>query len=191
MNDVDQTIRDELERMVPMTGEPDWDAVVQAATIHAGPPARRHRHALWIAFASLVIVGAAVAAVGKVPWRERGSHPRAVIVDVYQDGRLGRQWNCPSLRAALGALPEDVVKYSSLDDPILKASATRCRATLSSIPLGSSEQTVRTALGHPDRTINQCWLYSWAPVASHPLRADARVCFAGGQLTSVTRTSRR
>ncbi len=190
MNDFDKTVRDELERMVPVTGEPDWAAVVQAATIQARPPARRHRHAPWVALASLVIVGAAVAAVGKVPWWQRGSHPQAVLADVYHDGQLGRRWNCPSLRAAIRALPEDVVKYSSLGKPIFNASAKRCDAALASLSIGSNEQVVRTALGLPERMGDECWVYSWKPLASRPLRTDARVCFTDGRLSSITRPHR-
>jgi hypothetical protein len=186
MNDLDKAIRAELERMVPVTGEADWDAVARAAKLQPRALVKRRRHALWIALASLIIVGAAVAATAKLPWWQRGSHPQAVIADVYRDGRLSREWNCPSLRAAIRALPADVVKYSNLDAPMVKASTTRCAAALASLAPGSSEDAVRTALGPPD-VIGRCWIYGWNPLPTRKLQTDARVCINDGHVTSIIR----
>lgn len=176
MNDLDHVIRAELERLVPVNGEPDWGAVLAAANA-TRTLSVRHRHLLVVALVALVVVGTAVAAVTQAPWWQRGSHPTAVLEDVYRDGKLGHEWNCPSLRAAIRKLPEDVVRYSHVGEPVFAASRRRCAAALATITAGASKDEVRAALGAPTAVIGGCWVYSWKPLSFEPRRFDAHVCF--------------
>lgn len=177
MNDLDDLIRAELERFVPVTGQPDWSAVRTAASATRTPLAARRRQLLVVALVALVIVGTAVAAVTQAPWWQRGSHPTAVLEDVYRDGKLGHEWNCRSLRAAIRKLPEDVVRYSHVGEPVFAASQKRCAAALATIAPGTSKAAVRATLGAPTAVIGGCWVYSWKPLRFEPARYDAHVCF--------------
>jgi hypothetical protein len=76
MIDIDAEITAELERMVPVAAEPDWDAVTRAAGLGRRRPGFRTRRQLGlVALAALVIAGAAVAAAKEIPWWQSGRPP--------------------------------------------------------------------------------------------------------------------
>lgn len=83
MIDIDGALRDELERLVPVAAEPDWEAVARAA----GLGSRRRRRLLVVALAALVLAGGAVAAVREAPWWQTGAPPvdPAAVASVARD----------------------------------------------------------------------------------------------------------
>lgn len=76
MIDIDAEITAELERMVPVAAEPDWDEVVRQAGLASGRRIlRTRRQFAVVALTALVVVGAAVAAVREIPWWQSGQPP--------------------------------------------------------------------------------------------------------------------
>lgn len=82
MTDLDALITEELMRMTPITGGPDWDAITRAAR-GASPRRllRSRRQVVAVALAALVLAGASIAAIKEAPWWESGApavDPQAV-----------------------------------------------------------------------------------------------------------------
>lgn len=90
MTDLDTIITAELERMLPVTAEPDWDAVAHAAGLQRKRRRlwpRSRRQSLAVVFAALILAGGAVAAVREAPWWQSGSAPvdPAAVASVARD----------------------------------------------------------------------------------------------------------
>ncbi len=76
MIDIDAEITAELERMMPVAAEPDWDEVVRQAGLASGRRIlRTRRQFAVVALTALVVVGAAVAAAREIPWWQSGQPP--------------------------------------------------------------------------------------------------------------------
>lgn len=86
MSDIDLAITLELEQLFPVSGSPDWDAVVSAARVGRTSQKRwrwprlrralgRRRMAVVAAVAVLAFAAAAVAAVRVAPWWQGGEPP--------------------------------------------------------------------------------------------------------------------
>lgn len=115
---------------------------------------------------------------------ERGA-PRAVVNDVYSDGRLDRSWSCATLRAAAKRLPHDMDR-SDIVRKIDIAAAAACRTALAVLSEGDSQAKVRSLLGKPDRQ-PRCWFYRWPPTSASSL-VGARICFTDGRVSLVQRS---
>jgi hypothetical protein len=74
MSDADLAITATLERLFPVSGSPDWDAVIRTAT--GGPSSRKRlRLVAVVAVAVLAFAAVAIAAVREAPWWKSGAPP--------------------------------------------------------------------------------------------------------------------
>lgn len=114
-----------------------------------------------------------------------GSDWKAVIGDVYADGRLDQAWSCALLRATVSHLPSDL-DHSRIIETLDEAAAAACRAALGALARGDSPKTVVALLGTPDRRPG-CWLYFWPPTRGSAL-IGARICFDDGRVSLIQRS---
>ena len=114
-----------------------------------------------------------------------GSDWKAVIGDVYGDGRLDQPWSCALLRPAVSHLPVDL-DHSKIIETLDDAAAAACRAALGALARGDSPKTVLALLGTPDRRPG-CWLYFWPPTRGSAL-VGARICFGDGRVSLIQRS---
>lgn len=154
MIDIDAAVTAELERIVPVTAEPDWDAVARAAGL--GRRLRSRRQFVLVVVAALVVVGGSVAAVREVPWWRSGTppvDPRAVA-SVARDNMPA---NVDTARArtvsqdgsaALVAVPLDATGYCLI--PALNGRGelgAQCEYQVTRPEQGDDDRTV--SLAHP------------------------------------------
>lgn len=157
MNDIDAIITAELERLVPVTARPDWDAVVRAAAPrHRRPWPHSRRGGALVVVAALVLAGASVAAVREAPWWQSGSPPvdPAAVASVARDN-LPADVDTARARtvvqdgdAALVAVPLDRTGYCLI--PALDGRGSlgaQCDYQVVDATMGVDDRTV--SLAHP------------------------------------------
>lgn len=152
MIDIDAEITTELERMVPVGAQPDWDGVARVAGLGRRRRAFTRRQFAVVVLAALVVVGAAVAAVNEIPWWQSGHPPvdPQAVASVAQDNMpadvdTGRARTvAEDGNAALVAVPLDASGYCLI--PALDGHGT----------LGSQcdYQVVQPEQGVDDRTVS-------------------------------------
>lgn len=120
----------------------------------------------------------------RVTASEQGD-PKAVIKDLYADGRFDHRWSCATLRATVKRLPHDQT-HSDIVQTVDNTTAATCRQALAAVARGDSRAMVRSLLGPPDRQPG-CWLYQWPPTSTSSL-VGARICFTHGRVSLVQRS---